>query len=117
MSYLTHTPENKTRQTFLTQYTEKPYFEWEENKFVEEERGIYKQTHSETGLAGIAQFIYENGLDVKGWFAIITEGITLIWHHCTMPNLEYLKENDWRDENTYNQRCPFAEYFERRGKR
>jgi len=54
---------------------------------------------------------------VKGWFAIITEGITLIWHHCTMPNLEYLKENDWRDENTYNQRCPFAEYFERRGKR
>ena len=117
MTYLSITTENKTRQTFLTQYTKKPYFEWEGNKFVEIERGIFKQTYSESGLAGIAQFIYKNGLDVKGWFVIITEEIALIWHYSTMPDIEYLRENNWKDENTFNRRCPFAEFFERREKR
>ena len=119
MTYISISPDNnnKTKQTFLTQYTAEPYFEWEGNKFVEIERGIFKRIEEGNGLAGISQFIYKHKLDVNSWFAIITKETILIWHYGTIPDYDFLRENSWKDVNTHNKRCPFAEYFERREKR
>ena len=112
--HLTFTGGIFLKQTLLTQFSEKPFFEWKGNIFEILDQGIFKEVKREVGLAGLSHFVYENNLDNDNWYAIITKsGYISITHWGCSNDVEFLQENNWIDTNTYNQLCPFREFFEK----